>query len=395
MKKNIFWIFLLIPLIAWAAATTIESAGNWSDSSNWASSNIADSITEDVDMDNNTGTITIQNGESYTISVFDMKNGNTLTIDEGGALNVGNASNADDLKTGNTATINVNGNLIIWGNLDVGNTLNFNVGTNGSVTIKGNVELGNNGTLVIEGDVEVEGDFNAGTGTDLTINGTLDIDGDYTVGNGSTSSGSGSSSYGSCTGPPGFCGGAPLPVELISFKGVHETEKVVLTWVTASEINNDYFLIEKSLDGKYFTEIGQVEGNGTTAISQSYQFSDSQLTNGNIYYRLKQVDLDGSFEFSQVISVRVIITNYSFLDVYPNPVNQGRIINIDYGASGNKTLLQLYDFTGKLVWEQMVEKEEDSFQNSFQLETGKLPKGMLILRMISNNQALTKRVKLN
>ena len=97
MKRYIFYILILVPLVVWAAVTTITSAGNWSDIGIW-SAGIADDISIDADMSNNIGIVTIQSGDNYTIGDLNMKNGNTLTIDAGGSLTIG--SNVDKSTAG-------------------------------------------------------------------------------------------------------------------------------------------------------------------------------------------------------------------------------------------------------------------------------------------------------
>lgn len=95
-----------------------------------------------------------------------------------------------------------------------------------------------------------------------------------------------------------------LPVELASFTATLEKEKVLLNWKTKSESNSDRFEIERSEDGKYFEKIGEQKGAGTTLLSSEYHFADEHPANGNNYYRLKQIDFDGSFEYSSVVQVK-------------------------------------------------------------------------------------------
>jgi hypothetical protein len=112
----------------------------------------------------------------------------------------------------------------------------------------------------------------------------------------------------------------PLPVELISFKGEVADEQVDLTWETASETNNDYFIVERSLSGEVFSGIGQLKGNGTTRNKHSYKLTDFNPIYGTSHYRLKQVDFDGTFAYSDVITVTYEGPSTSLLTVYPNPL---------------------------------------------------------------------------
>ena len=111
-----------------------------------------------------------------------------------------------------------------------------------------------------------------------------------------------------------------LPVELIYFTASKEENVIKLDWLTASEIDNEGFLVEKSQDGSKFTEIGKVNGAGTTFEQQTYTFIDEDPGKGIAYYRLKQMDFDGSYEYSEVVSVALDANNDQPV-VYPNPVN--------------------------------------------------------------------------
>jgi hypothetical protein len=94
-----------------------------------------------------------------------------------------------------------------------------------------------------------------------------------------------------------------LPVELINFDANTEGSKTHLTWRTASEVNSKHFDIERSADGQHYTSIGQVKSLGNTAIGSAYQYTDTEPLAGIAYYRLKQTDFDGKFDYSPVVSV--------------------------------------------------------------------------------------------
>ncbi|MCG8309158.1 MAG: T9SS type A sorting domain-containing protein, partial [Cytophagales bacterium] len=123
----------------------------------------------------------------------------------------------------------------------------------------------------------------------------------------------------------------PLPVELVSFTGKEQNGIVKLTWETASELNNDYFVIEHSTDGSNFVEVGKEEGAGTTQEKQTYFFLHRRPVYPNNYYRLKQVDFDGAYEYSDIIVVRLnkVLNEVKELDfvLYPNPTS-GNSVNI-------------------------------------------------------------------
>ncbi len=97
---------------------------------------------------------------------------------------------------------------------------------------------------------------------------------------------------------------AVLPVEMLAFSGTSQGSVNHLSWVTATEWNNDFFALERSMDGAYFTEIGRIKGHGTTSDSYTYQFEDGDVTGTLNYYRLRQTDFNGSFRYSEIIAIR-------------------------------------------------------------------------------------------
>lgn len=135
-----------------------------------------------------------------------------------------------------------------------------------------------------------------------------------------------------------------LPVELLSFTGYHDGENNVLNWMTASEKNSDQFIVEKSIDGTRFSAIGIVGASGNSIVPQSYSFYDPEFLEGNNYYRLKIVDLDGKFEYSNIIiidvnktQVEVAITQV--ISVYPNPTENKT--NVEMYVSESKATFQV------------------------------------------------------
>ncbi|MBC7449671.1 MAG: cadherin-like domain-containing protein, partial [Hymenobacteraceae bacterium] len=144
----------------------------------------------------------------------------------------------------------------------------------------------------------------------------------------------------------------PLPVELTTFEAKGRGVDAALTWATASEDNNDHFSIERSTDGgRTFVEIGQRGGAGTTQVPQDYAWSDLGVgrTARTVYYRLRQVDTDGTSSLSDVRPVTFsgkLATN--MLRVYPNPTVGATTVDLTDVAMGTYAV-SLYDVTGRLV----------------------------------------------
>jgi len=140
----------------------------------------------------------------------------------------------------------------------------------------------------------------------------------------------------------------PVPVELTSFAAsVHEGE-VVLNWSTATETNNHGFEIQRNLNGE-FLSVGFVDGYGTTTEKQNYTFTDKNLEVGSYTYRLKQVDFDGTFEYSESVEIDVLAPNvFSLQQNFPNPFNPGTRISYSIPASDFVTL-KVYNALGSEV----------------------------------------------
>ncbi len=144
-----------------------------------------------------------------------------------------------------------------------------------------------------------------------------------------------------------------VPVELVSFSANVAENSVRLNWATASETNNFGFDVEKSVDGLLFSKIGFVAGRGTTTVPQSYSFVENNVSTGNHFYRLKQIDTDGAFEHSNVIEALVLPpARFSLSQNYPNPFNPETRIRFDIpNLQGEKVRVQLsvYNLFGQLV----------------------------------------------
>jgi hypothetical protein len=177
-------------------------------------------------------------------------------------------------------------------------------------------------------------------------------------------------------------GANPLPIELVDFSAHVINSEIELNWITASELNNDFFTVERSSGGEEFSSIGLVNGRGTTSQRNTYTHIDSFPLNGRVYYRLKQTDFDGTFTYSNIISVTYDGSTSAVLQVYPNPSN-GTEITFELTGLGETEVIPVvvYDHLGKE-------------HSRFQLKTGNitgyiqqsltlkepLPKGVYIIK---------------
>lgn len=175
----------------------------------------------------------------------------------------------------------------------------------------------------------------------------------------------------------------PLPVELVAFSGLYNTSSIELAWETATELNNYGFEIEKSSDKSSWKNVGFVKGHGNSNSPKYYSFSDEDITGGNkMYYRLKQIDIDGTYEFSSVVEISVILTDYKLSQNYPNPFNPSTKISYTLPETAN-VKVDVYSITGELVT-QLVNLKQNSGNYSVEFNTSdfsSVSSGMYIYRI--------------
>jgi len=170
-----------------------------------------------------------------------------------------------------------------------------------------------------------------------------------------------------------------LPVKINSFIVKNKKEENLISWQTSSEINNNYFEVQYSEDGKTFQSIGKVDGSGNSSRMTQYEFMHENPTAGTSYYRLKQVDFDGKFEYSPVKSIYV---SEADVRIFPNPVTD--MLHFS-GLDDQPRDLIIKDMTGKEVYS-VKELSASS------LDISELKNGMYIIYLISPHR--TKRERL-
>lgn len=160
-----------------------------------------------------------------------------------------------------------------------------------------------------------------------------------------------------------------LPVKLTYINGYNNNDRNILKWITASEVNNSYFIVERSFDATNFESIGQVNGNGTTSVQHYYIFADEESAAGISYYRLKQVDFNGDAQYTTVISVSRKLSGVT--RIYPNPSSS--FIHL----SSNENLNWLI-YSADIGTELMNEK------NVNKIDISGLPRGMYVVRLYND-----------
>ena len=174
--------------------------------------------------------------------------------------------------------------------------------------------------------------------------------------------------------------GTPLPVELTSLTATINGREVILNWSTASELNSLGFEIQRSADRKEFSTIGFVKGHGTTTGQHSYTYSDKNLENGKYYYRLKQVDFNGSIEYSDVIELEWRAFNSYLLEQnYPNPFNPTTTIGFGIQEKSN-VKITILNAIGEEVAVVLNEVKEAGY-HTVEFNASSLPSGVYFYQL--------------
>lgn len=184
----------------------------------------------------------------------------------------------------------------------------------------------------------------------------------------------------------------PLPIELISFKANANKNKVDLEWQTASEINNDYFTVERNKDGISWEEVLRADGAGNSNQTLSYYETDFYPFEGISYYRLKQTDFNGNYEYSDIVPVKFENINNSTINIYPNPVIAGNAVQIEMNQiETEEILVVMRDVLGKEFYSKMHINIENGNLVRLPIENT-IPKGVYIITLTSKSQIHSQRI---
>lgn len=327
--KRVTILIVLSALVCSIFATpsyTSKSSGLWTSGTNW-NGNSAPA----VPLSNNSS-VTISSGDSlFYGAVFTVSNNMILNVENNATLVLDGALDANNNITINVAPL---GKLVLNDGFIANN--NSNVEINGVAQIYGDVQVKGNSTFTVLGSFTVDGNITAsgsnnvvaGTGT-LNVTGT--VSGDFSV--------SSSLSYNAFT----------LPIELSYFKVVQLSfNEFEFSWETKSEINNDMFVIQYSENGFDWIDIAEMEGAGNTTVAIQYNYVIDYECYGTVaYFRLKQIDYDGTFSNSEMVSVALLIDEQSTeANTYPNPAKDHIIID---NVNQDVESIYIFDIHSKLV----------------------------------------------
>ena len=183
--------------------------------------------------------------------------------------------------------------------------------------------------------------------------------------------------------------GSPLPIELLSFTA-HPVEKGCgLEWVTATETNNDYFTLERSHDGMNFEEAVRVKGAGNSTQTITYRYTDEHAFSGVSYYRLKQTDYDGHFEYSELVPFQSGKNNFEVANIVSDSKEQSLRIYINNGRDEIVTY-QLNDANGKIIYSGSHASSKG--MSLLQLDGSALNSGIYYITVSNSQNAITRKI---
>ena len=171
-----------------------------------------------------------------------------------------------------------------------------------------------------------------------------------------------------------------LPVELVSFTARAENQQVILKWITATELNNNGFEVQRGINKTEFATIGFVRGEGTTTNQKEYSYIDRELADGKYYYRLKQIDYNGNYEYSKAIEIDVrILDEYTLEQNYPNPFNPVTIIGYVLKENANAKLVLLNAIGEEIIV--LVNEEQDKGYHKVEFNAKELSSGVYFYQL--------------
>jgi hypothetical protein len=185
--------------------------------------------------------------------------------------------------------------------------------------------------------------------------------------------------------------GIVVPVELVSFTAEAENQKVILRWTTATELNNNGFEIQRKVAESDFATVGFVRGEGTTTNQREYSYIDKDLVDGKYFYRLKQVDYNGTYEYSNEIEVDVrSLNDYALEQNYPNPFNPATTIGYVLKEKTTAKLILLNAIGEEVVV--LVNEEQGKGYHKVDFNAANLPSGVYFYQLKAGEFTTVKKM---
>lgn len=188
---------------------------------------------------------------------------------------------------------------------------------------------------------------------------------------------------------PDGCTACPvLPIQLTKFEATPHEQQVLVEWQTAEEINTSHFEVERSRDGITFETMLRKNAQGQSNELIDYRITDDRPYIGSSYYRLKSIDLDGSFTYSEIRTVEMNGSNIVIHTLYPNPATAAQVLQVELSSpTSESTQLHIFNTSGQTVSHYSVEMLYGL--NSIQVNTTSLASGVYYIRLTSSTSTTT------
>lgn len=302
----------------------------------------------------------------------------------------GKVTKTGDLKIGSSTVLTIYDTLLIDGNLEVSGQSSLVVEPGAVLIVTGNFVASGGSVSSNGGDVVVQGNVTSSGSSDITTSGDFYVYGTVSSSGGSSFTGSyadeatlsseNSSLY-------SLASGGTLPVSFLYVKAEASADNIMIKWATASELNNDFFTVERSKDGVNFEEVATATGAGTSHEVNNYQVEDANAFNGVNYYRVKQTDFDGAYDYSGVIKVMNNAVADVQLKMFPNPAVSE--VKIDISSMGSNVMINIIDINGGSVYSGDFDAD---FTATAEIDLTSLPKGMYYVNLKTDAHSVTKNL---
>ncbi|MFO7790225.1 MAG: T9SS type A sorting domain-containing protein [Bacteroidales bacterium] len=330
-----------------------EDDGSWADDDNWNLDDFPDyfptNTQDDIYVNTN---ITLNSG-------IDIRGGTSLEVDDYDTLVIDGSAT---FRNGSLITVDEYGVLIIYGDVTNNN---------------------NSDEVQIDGQIIIDGDFYGGNGSEVNGSGDMIISGEIET----DGSGSVFGSTDDCVPVDAWdCSTTserPLPVELVCFNASLVGRDVHLSWETASEINNDHFIIDRSTDMRVFSEIAIIDGNGNSSTNNKYSWEDTSPAPGINYYRLTQVDFDGTKKVYNIVTIIWKADSAKkIVKCFPNPFVSD--LNIDLQDFENEEInIAVYDNSGQQIHLKTIYQPNN--EPVYSMNLSNLNSGVYYLKIAAGN----------
>jgi len=357
--KHIFLLFTLMTAFGLHAADRESVAnGDWSDKCTW-DAGCSQSIPDKSDD------VTIKHDVTLDISLTGSSQiKGTLTIASGGSLTDEAGGSAFDMRIQNNGELILEGDISIDGNFELQGSSVLTIKNGATLTVSGDVDWSGTTTVVVEsgGELNVGGTLTIDQNSDdITINGTVNVTEDLSVATGVDVAGDGQfvvegnvdnsgvlfdeEADENCT--DCIIPSQSLPVDLVHFETIQsDNGQVLISWITALELNNSHFELQRSDDAIHWETIETIAGKGTYVGRSFYSSSDVNKVSHVTYYRLKQVDFDGAYQLSEI---QVVHPGYSSALPEISVVNGQLLVTANHLQSEH-IWIYVYNSSGKALY---------------------------------------------